>query len=132
MEDRAVRVLEKVLRVDRSDDPVERSVVDEDRAELEIFAHRHVREDLAAFRHLDEARLYDVRRGCAGEELSVEADLPDQKLFHLADKIVRPKIEQVNQVGLVEVIGGRERIGQGWPMLMSALAAGRGARGRGG
>src|SRR5207253_5672855 len=24
------------------------------------------------------------------------------------------------------VIGGRERIGQGWPMLMSALAAGRG------
>ncbi|HMC14317.1 MAG TPA: acyl-CoA dehydrogenase, partial [Albitalea sp.] len=29
-------------------------------------------------------------------------------------------------VPLDRVIGGRERIGQGWPMLMSALAAGRG------
>jgi len=29
-------------------------------------------------------------------------------------------------VPLDDVIGGRERIGQGWPMLMSALAAGRG------
>src|SRR5438552_1388904 len=29
-------------------------------------------------------------------------------------------------VPLAWVIGGRERVGQGWPMLMSALAAGRG------
>jgi hypothetical protein len=44
-------------------------------SELEILPHRHIREDLAAFRHLDEARPYDVRRGCPSEELSVEADL---------------------------------------------------------
>jgi HAE1 family hydrophobic/amphiphilic exporter-1 len=41
--------------------------------------------------------------------LSVDADLPDQKLYDLADNVIKPKIEQVNQVGLVEVIGGRQR-----------------------
>lgn len=41
--------------------------------------------------------------------ISLEADLKDQELFELADKVIRPKIEQVNQVGLVEIIGGRER-----------------------
>lgn len=35
--------------------------------------------------------------------------MPDEKLFELADEIIRPKLEQVNQVGLVEVIGGRKR-----------------------
>ena len=41
--------------------------------------------------------------------LSVTADLKEGELFDLADKELRPKIEQVPQVGLVEVIGGRER-----------------------
>lgn len=41
--------------------------------------------------------------------ISLEADLKDQELFELADKVIRPKFEQVNQVGLVEIIGGRER-----------------------
>ncbi|MGZ3693466.1 MAG: efflux RND transporter permease subunit [Bdellovibrionota bacterium] len=41
--------------------------------------------------------------------ISLEADLKDQELFELADKTIRPKIEQVNLVGLVEIIGGRER-----------------------
>lgn len=54
-----------------------------------------------------------IRRIDPGDQailiLSLEASLDDQKLFYLADKVIRPKLEQVNQVGLVEVIGGRER-----------------------
>lgn len=54
-----------------------------------------------------------IRRIDPGDQpvliLSFEADLPDQKLFELADEVIRPKLEQVNQVGLVEVIGGRKR-----------------------
>ncbi len=54
-----------------------------------------------------------IRRIDPGDQavltLSVEADLPPQKLFDLADNVIRTKIEQVNQVGLVEVVGGRER-----------------------
>lgn len=41
--------------------------------------------------------------------LALTAKLPEAELFDLADKTVKPKIEQVNQVGLVEIIGGRER-----------------------
>ena len=41
--------------------------------------------------------------------ISIAADLPDAELFDLADEVIRPQIEQVSQVGLVEVIGGRKR-----------------------
>ena len=41
--------------------------------------------------------------------LSVKADLPDAKLYDLANEVLRPKLEQIPQVGLVEVIGGRKR-----------------------
>lgn len=41
--------------------------------------------------------------------MSVEADLPPAKLFDLANEMIRPRLEQVNQVGLVEVTGGRKR-----------------------
>ncbi len=36
-------------------------------------------------------------------------ELSEAQLFDLADDVVRPKIEQVNQVGKVDVSGGRER-----------------------
>lgn len=36
-------------------------------------------------------------------------DLPDQKLFDLADQVIRPQLEQVNQVGQIQIFGGRER-----------------------
>lgn len=35
--------------------------------------------------------------------------LKDAELFDLANEVVRPKIEQVNQVGKVDIAGGRER-----------------------
>jgi hydrophobic/amphiphilic exporter-1 (mainly G- bacteria), HAE1 family len=41
--------------------------------------------------------------------ITVAADLPEGKLFDLADQVVRPKIEQIKNVGLVEVVGGRKR-----------------------
>ncbi|MGK5083163.1 efflux RND transporter permease subunit [Bdellovibrionota bacterium FG-1] len=41
--------------------------------------------------------------------LALKANLPEGQLFDMADDIIRPKLEQVNQVGLVEVIGGRKR-----------------------
>ncbi|MBI2605400.1 MAG: efflux RND transporter permease subunit [Deltaproteobacteria bacterium] len=41
--------------------------------------------------------------------LALHADLPPGKLFDLADDRIRPKIEQVNRVGFVGVIGGRKR-----------------------
>ena len=41
--------------------------------------------------------------------LAMSADLDDAKLFDLADKELKPLLEQINNVGLVEVIGGRKR-----------------------
>lgn len=41
--------------------------------------------------------------------LALKADLPPAQLFDLAEEVVRPRLEQVNQVGLVEVLGGRKR-----------------------
>jgi HAE1 family hydrophobic/amphiphilic exporter-1 len=41
--------------------------------------------------------------------LSLNADLPEGKLYDLANEIIKPKLEQVPQVGLVEVLGGRKR-----------------------
>ncbi|MBC7691461.1 MAG: efflux RND transporter permease subunit [Methylotenera sp.] len=41
--------------------------------------------------------------------LSVKADLPPNQLYDIANEVIRPRLEQVNQVGLVEVLGGRQR-----------------------
>lgn len=41
--------------------------------------------------------------------LALKADLEESKLYDVANEFIRPKLEQVNQVGLVEVIGGRKR-----------------------
>jgi HAE1 family hydrophobic/amphiphilic exporter-1 len=41
--------------------------------------------------------------------LALKADLSDGQLYDLADQVIKPKLEQVNQVGLVEILGGRKR-----------------------
>ncbi|MBC7384974.1 MAG: efflux RND transporter permease subunit [Cryobacterium sp.] len=41
--------------------------------------------------------------------LSLSADLPPAKLYDLANEFIRPRFEQVSQVGKVEVWGGRKR-----------------------
>ena len=41
--------------------------------------------------------------------LALNADLSPAALYDVADDIVRPKVEQVNSVGLVDIKGGRKR-----------------------
>ncbi|MGE3758690.1 MAG: efflux RND transporter permease subunit, partial [Pseudobdellovibrionaceae bacterium] len=41
--------------------------------------------------------------------VSVTADLSPAELYDLADEVVKPKLEQVPDVGLVEILGGRKR-----------------------
>ncbi len=41
--------------------------------------------------------------------IALNADLPEAELFDLADDFVRPRLEQVDKVGLVEILGGRKR-----------------------
>ncbi len=41
--------------------------------------------------------------------LSLSADLSEADLYDVAEYQVKPRLEQVNQVGLVEIIGGRKR-----------------------
>ncbi len=41
--------------------------------------------------------------------LAVKGDLEPSKLYDLANEVIKPKLEQVEKVGLVEVIGGRKR-----------------------
>lgn len=54
-----------------------------------------------------------IRRIDPGDQpvltMSLTADLPEAKLRDLAEQVILPKLEQVNQVGLVEVKGGRKR-----------------------
>jgi HAE1 family hydrophobic/amphiphilic exporter-1 len=41
--------------------------------------------------------------------MALSLDLPPGELYDLADEVLKPKLEQVNQVGLVEILGGRKR-----------------------
>ncbi|MCB0347288.1 MAG: efflux RND transporter permease subunit, partial [Bdellovibrionales bacterium] len=41
--------------------------------------------------------------------MALTMDLKPGELFDLADEVIRPKLEQVNQVGLVDILGGRKR-----------------------
>lgn len=41
--------------------------------------------------------------------LAMTADLKQAELFDLADQVVKPRFEQVNNVGAVEIYGGRKR-----------------------
>lgn len=41
--------------------------------------------------------------------IAVQSSLPDGELYQIIDKKIKPQFEQVNQVGLVDIIGGRKR-----------------------
>ena len=41
--------------------------------------------------------------------IAVESNLPDGELYQIVDKKIKPQFEQVAQVGLVDIIGGRKR-----------------------
>jgi HAE1 family hydrophobic/amphiphilic exporter-1 len=42
-------------------------------------------------------------------EVSISGDLSDGKLYDLADQVIKPRIEQVTDVGTVDIVGGRKR-----------------------
>lgn len=41
--------------------------------------------------------------------VSLSAAVSEAELFHLADAVIKPQLERVSNVGLVEVVGGRKR-----------------------
>jgi HAE1 family hydrophobic/amphiphilic exporter-1 len=41
--------------------------------------------------------------------IAVQSNLTDGELFQVVDKKIKPQFEQVNQVGLVDIVGGRKR-----------------------
>ncbi|MGZ3807748.1 MAG: efflux RND transporter permease subunit, partial [Bacteriovorax sp.] len=41
--------------------------------------------------------------------IAVQSNLPDGELYQIVDKKIKPQFEQVNQVGLVDIVGGRKR-----------------------
>lgn len=41
--------------------------------------------------------------------VALESTLPPAQLYDLADQVVKPRFEQVDQVGLVDILGGRKR-----------------------
>lgn len=79
------------------------------------YAEQQIRDRLAAAKRKfpTDAKESTIKRIDPSEQpilaLSVEGDLPEAKLFDVADEVIRPKLEQISQVGLVEVIGGRKR-----------------------
>ena len=57
----------------------------DDRAELEVFLHRHGREGAAALRHMGDAEPDDVLGGAAGQRGAVEFDRAG-RAHHVADR----------------------------------------------
>ncbi len=41
--------------------------------------------------------------------IAVESNLPEGEVYQIVDKKIKPLFEQVNQVGLVDIVGGRKR-----------------------
>lgn len=79
------------------------------------FAEQQIRDRVSAARKKmpNDVDLPVVRRIDPSDlpvlTLSVNANLPPAKLFDLANEMIKPRLEQVSKVGLVEVLGGRKR-----------------------
>lgn len=79
------------------------------------FAEQQIRDRVSAAKRKlpDEVKESTIRRIDPADQpiliVAVKADLTPAELYDLAEDDLRNKIEQVNQVGLVEVIGGRKR-----------------------
>ncbi|NUM88002.1 MAG: efflux RND transporter permease subunit, partial [Bdellovibrionales bacterium] len=79
------------------------------------YAEQQVRDRAAAAKRRFPTDVKDpvVRRMDPGDQpvmvLAVEAPLGPADLYDLANETIRPLLEQVPQVGLVEVLGGRKR-----------------------
>lgn len=79
------------------------------------YAEQQVRDKVAAARkklpnEIDEPV---IRRIDPADQpivtIAVQSNLADGEIYQLVDKKIKPQFEQVNQVGLVEIVGGRKR-----------------------
>jgi HAE1 family hydrophobic/amphiphilic exporter-1 len=79
------------------------------------YAEQQVRDKVSSARIKlpDDVEASVIRRVDPSDQpiliLSVKANMKESELFDLADNIIKPKIEQINQVGKVDIVGGRER-----------------------
>jgi len=79
------------------------------------YAEQQVRDKVAAARKKlpDEIDEPVIRRIDPADQpiltIAVQSDLSDGEIYQLVDKKIKPQFEQVNQVGLVEIVGGRKR-----------------------
>ncbi|MBF0208285.1 MAG: efflux RND transporter permease subunit [Oligoflexia bacterium] len=79
------------------------------------YAEQQVRDKIASVKRKlpDDIQEPIIRRIDPADQpiliVAIKSDMQPQKLFDLADNQIRTKLEQVPQVGLVEVIGGRKR-----------------------
>jgi HAE1 family hydrophobic/amphiphilic exporter-1 len=79
------------------------------------YAEQKVRDGMQAVRYKlpDDILEPVIRRVDPADQpiviLSLNANLSPAKLYDLADEVIRTKLEQVPQVGLVEILGGQKR-----------------------
>lgn len=92
------------------------TIVSEFSLETDIkYAEQQIRDRVAAvkYRLPKDTKEPVIRRIDPADQpimmIALEANLDDAKLFELANEQLKPKLEQVNRVGLVTVVGGRKR-----------------------
>ncbi|RYZ51958.1 MAG: efflux RND transporter permease subunit, partial [Proteobacteria bacterium] len=79
------------------------------------YAEQQIRDKVSSAKHNLPSDVLDplVRRLDPSEQpvsiISLQADLSPTELFDLADRTIRPSFEQIPQVALVEIVGGRKR-----------------------
>lgn len=79
------------------------------------YAEQQVRDKVSSARRKlpDDIEEPTIRRIDPSDQpvmmITLKAEMKPGELFDLADQVIRPKLEQVKNVGLVEVVGGRKR-----------------------
>ncbi len=79
------------------------------------YAEQQVRDKInqARFKLPEDIKEPVIRRVDPSDQpvltIALSADLSEAELFDLADQYIRPRIEQVNEVGMVEILGSRKR-----------------------
>ncbi|MBX2987824.1 MAG: efflux RND transporter permease subunit [Bdellovibrionaceae bacterium] len=81
------------------------------------YAEQQVRDRVSAVRNKlpDDIEEPVIRRVDPADQpimfisVSGRPDMGEAELFDLADQVIKPRLEQVEQVGLVEIVGGRKR-----------------------
>ncbi len=92
------------------------TIVSEFSLETDIkYAEQQIRDRVSALKYKlpKEAKEPVIRRLDPADQpimiISVTANLPDAKLYELANETIKPKFEQLNNVGQVTISGGRKR-----------------------